>query len=128
MKTANIAIFIGAFAGCLIADLGSVNAQSPAASIILEGDNAPWNRSVPVSDREAARDLFLEGNRLFKIPLFTKAAEKYVAAIEKWKHPAFYFNLALAQLNLGQEVEAHENLKQARREFHGGSARLKRRS
>lgn len=113
MKTANIAIFIGALAGCLIADLGSVHAQSPAASITLEGDNAPWNRGVPIAGREAARDLFLEGNRLFKIPLFTKAAKKYVAAIEKWKHPAFYFNLALAQLNLGQEVEAHENLKQA---------------
>jgi hypothetical protein len=111
--TANIAMFIGAFAGCLIADLGSLHAQSPAASITLEGDNAPWNRGVPVADREAARELFLEGNRLFKIPLFTKAAEKYTAAIEQWKHPAFYFNLALTQLNLGQDLEAHDNLEQA---------------
>ena len=48
--------------------------------------------------------VFLEGNRLFKIPLFTRAAEKYIAAIEKWTHPALYFNLALTQLNLGQDL------------------------
>ncbi len=50
--------------------------------------------------------MFLEGNRLFKIPLFAQAVEKYTEAIGKWRHPAFYFNLALAQLNLGQDVEA----------------------
>jgi hypothetical protein len=63
--------------------------------------------------REAAREVFLEGNRLFKIPLFAQAVEKYTEALGTWKHPAFYFNLALAQLNLGQEVEAHGSLEQA---------------
>ena len=63
--------------------------------------------------REAARTLFLEGNRLFKIPLFAQAVEKYGEALDKWKHPAFYFNLAIAQLNLGQDLEAREHLEQA---------------
>jgi hypothetical protein len=76
-------------------------------------DDKPWNRGVPVERRNAARDLFLEGNRLFKIPLFARAAEKYTEALRQWKHPAFYFNLALAQLNLGQDLEARESLEQA---------------
>lgn len=88
----------------------SLSANSPVA---LEGDDKPWNRGIPVATRQAARDSFLEGNRLFNIPLFTRAAEKYIAALDKWKHPAFYFNLALAQLNLSQDVDAHDNLKQA---------------
>src|SRR5262249_28906560 len=39
--------------------------------------------------------------------------EKYTQALGKWKHPVFYFNLAIAQLNLGQNVEAHRNLESA---------------
>jgi hypothetical protein len=84
-----------------------------AAPSTADGNNQPWNRGVPTATREAARNLFLEGNRLFKIPLFVRAAEKYTAALARWQHPAFYFNLALAQLNLGEEVEAHDNLMRA---------------
>jgi tetratricopeptide (TPR) repeat protein len=91
----------------------STQPTSAPALAVAGGDDKPWNQGVSVDRREAARDLFLEGNRLFKIPLFARAAEKYTAAISQWKHPAFYFNLALAQLNLGQEVEAHDNLEQA---------------
>jgi tetratricopeptide (TPR) repeat protein len=63
--------------------------------------------------RVAARALFREGNRLSRIPLFARAAEQYAAALSLWKHPAFHFNLALAQLNLGQEVEARASLERA---------------
>lgn len=87
-----------------------VQAQTTAAVAVIGSDDKPWNRGVPVETRQAARDLFLEGNRLFRVPLFAQAAEKYSAALARWKHPAFYFNLALAQLNLGLEVEAHDNL------------------
>ena len=66
-------------------------------------------------------ELRVEGNRLFKVPLFAKAAEQYTAAIGKWKHPAFYFNLAVAQLNLGQDVEARDSLEHA---LHYGEAAL----
>jgi tetratricopeptide (TPR) repeat protein len=75
--------------------------------------NVPWSQGVAAEERQAARKLFLEGNRLFRVPLFAKAAEQYAAALSKWKHPAFYFNLALAQLNLGKEIEAHESLEHA---------------
>src|ERR1700759_1819754 len=85
--------------------------NSPIA--VEGGDDKAWNRGVSVATRQAARDLFLEGNRLFNIPLFAQAADKYTAALARWKHPAFYFNLAIAQLNLSQEVEAHESLKLA---------------
>jgi tetratricopeptide (TPR) repeat protein len=66
-----------------------------------------------MADRQTARELFLEGNRLFRIPLYTRAVETYLAALAKWKNPAFYFNLALAQSNLGQDVEARESLAHA---------------
>jgi tetratricopeptide (TPR) repeat protein len=90
-----------------------LHAQPANEAVMAGADNAAWNRGVPAETRQAARDLFLEGNRLFKIPLFTQAADKYLAAIGKWRHPAFYFNLAVTQLNLGQQLEAHENLEQA---------------
>jgi tetratricopeptide (TPR) repeat protein len=90
-----------------------LRAQPADAAVMAGAENAAWNRGVPAETRQAARDLFLEGNRLFKIPLFTQAADKYLAALGKWRHPAFYFNLAVTQLNLGQQLEAHQNLQQA---------------
>lgn len=84
------------------------------ASTATEADE-PWNQGVSIEDREAAEELFTDANRLFTIPLFAKAAEQYAAALAKWKHPAFYYNLALAQLNQGKDVEARENLELALR-------------
>lgn len=91
----------------------TLHAQSAGTPAVAGGDDRPWNRGVPLEARHAARDLFLEGNRLFRVPLFVQAAEKYTAALARWKHPAFYFNLAVTQLNLGQELEARNNLEQA---------------
>ena len=112
MKPSQIAIVVAA----LIAGLApsrALRAQPAGPAVAVDGDDKPWNHGVPLATRQQARELFLEGNRLFYIPLYTRAAEKYLAALEKWKHPAFYFNLALTQLSLGQEVVAHDNLKQA---------------
>ncbi|HWO23472.1 MAG TPA: hypothetical protein VNO30_32245 [Kofleriaceae bacterium] len=90
------------------------NKPTPIEEGPLTADSdKPWSRGVPVENRTAARELFREGNRLFRIPLFSRAAEKYSAALRVWKHPAFYFNLALAQINTGQEVEAKESLERA---------------
>ena len=75
--------------------------------------DTPWSYGVSVEVRGSARKLFLEGNRLFRVPLFARAAEQYTAALSQWKHPAFYFNLALAQINLGKEIEARESLEHA---------------
>src|SRR3954466_15049354 len=80
---------------------------------IAGSDDMPWNRGVAVATRSQAREVFLEGNRLFKIPLFSQAVEKYGEALDKWKHPAFYFNLAIAELNLGQYLEARDHLVRA---------------
>jgi hypothetical protein len=90
-----------------------VRAQPATDPIAVDDDAKAWNRGVPIAVRREARTLFLEGNRLFWIPLFARAAEEYAAALRKWKHPAFYFNLALAELNLGQQVEARAHLAQA---------------
>jgi len=115
VKTANVSIFIGVMLVGLIAGHTPLHAQSTSAPAATGADDKPWNQGVPAENREAARALFLEGNRLFNVPLFARAAEKYRAALSQWKHPAFYFNLALAQINLGQEVEAHESLELALR-------------
>lgn len=76
-------------------------------------ETPPWSRGVSLEDRRVARELFLDGNRLFRVPLFARAAGQYTAALQKWKHPAFYFNLALAQLNAGEDANARANLKLA---------------
>lgn len=88
------------------------DSTDPTVAVTNE-DDKPWSRGVSVENRQTARELFLQGNRLFRVPLFARAAEQYTAALEKWKHPAFYFNLALAQINLSQEIEARENLELA---------------
>ena len=87
--------------------------NAPAAILAINAPDTPWSRGVSMEDRRAARDLFLEGNRLFRIPLFAKAAEKYVVALGRWKHPVIYLNLAIAQLNAGQDVEARDSLQHA---------------
>jgi len=113
MKTANIAIFMGVLVCSLLSGRSPLHAQTINTPVTVEGDDKPWNQGVPRESREVARSLFLEGNKLFYLPVYTQAVEKYIAALAKWKHPAFYFNLALAQLNLGRELEAHENLQKA---------------
>jgi tetratricopeptide (TPR) repeat protein len=113
VKTASTWIFLGVMAVGLTYGHAPARAQSTTVPIVTEGDDKPWNKGVPTERREAARALFLEGNRLFRVPLFAQASVQYTAALGQWKHPAFYFNLALAQLNLGQEVEARENLEKA---------------
>jgi hypothetical protein len=112
VKPSHIAIVVATLI-CGAAPGRTLHAQPAGPAVALDGEDKPWNRGVALATRQEARELFLEGNRLFYIPLYTRAAEKYLAALEKWKHPAFYFNLALTQLSLGQEVVAHDNLKQA---------------
>jgi tetratricopeptide (TPR) repeat protein len=115
MKTARIALFLGVLVSSLILGRASLHAQPSSAQVSVDDNDKPWNRGVPLATREAAKNLFLEGNRLFNIPVYTRAAEKYIAALAMWKHPAFYFNLAITQLNLGQDLEARVNLEGALR-------------
>jgi hypothetical protein len=87
--------------------------STPEIDAELDVGEQKWSKGVSSDERRAARELFLEGNRLFRVPLFARAATQYQAALTKWKHPAFFFNLALAQVNLGQEVEARASLEEA---------------
>lgn len=84
----------------------------PDAQVPMDG---PWMKGVTAETQEAAREIFLQGNALIKDTLFAKAAGKYKEAIALWQHPAFYFNLAIAQLALDQPIEAHGSLEQALR-------------
>jgi PEGA domain len=113
VKSRTTWLFLAALVVALTRGNAPLYAQSAGTPAVAGGDDRPWNRGVPLEARRAARDLFLEGNRLFRVPLFVQAAEKYTAALARWKHPAFYFNLAVTQLNLGQELEARNNLEQS---------------
>lgn len=113
MKTARTALFLGVLVSSLVLGRASLHAQPASAQVSVDGNDKPWNRDVPLATREAAKDLFLEGNRLFNIPVYARAADKYIAALAIWKHPAFYFNLAITQLNLGQDIEARDSLEKS---------------
>lgn len=90
-------------------------AQSGATAAKPSRGHKPWFQGVTLERRKAARERFLEGNRLLQIPAFARAAEQYRQAIALWKHPAFYYNLVIAQLNLVQPVEAYANVQEALR-------------
>ncbi|MCG8419775.1 MAG: PEGA domain-containing protein [Proteobacteria bacterium] len=89
------------------------------ASTVDAGDGEtsvkPWNRGVSREQRKVARQIFLDGNRLLEIPSFRRAADQYRRALELWPHPAFYYNLTIAQLNLVQPIEAYRSLAEALR-------------
>src|SRR5262249_49654092 len=62
---------------------------------------------------KAALKSFAEGNALILDGVYVKAAEKYREALGHWKHPAIYYNLALALVNLDKPVEMYEALQKA---------------
>ncbi len=73
----------------------------------------PWRAGVSVAEQEVALTLFNEGGDLLENSLFPKAVEKYREALEHWKHPAIYYNLALALVNLDQPLEMYDALEQS---------------
>ncbi len=74
----------------------------------------PWASDTPLATRNRAHGLFLAGNELMRQGLFRQGAEKYRAALALWDHPAFHFNLSVAQMNLDQIIAAHEGFGKAR--------------
>jgi len=73
----------------------------------------PWATGVSDADQQAALKAFAEGNSLIHDALFVKAAEKYREALGHWKHPAIYYNLALALVNLDKPVDMYDALEKA---------------
>lgn len=76
-------------------------------------DERPWAKGVSASEQQTALALFKEGNALLRDSLFPKAVAKYKEALEHWKHPAIYYNLALALVNLDQPLEIYDALEAA---------------
>ena len=93
-------------------DAGNAWAQP---SVRPDSRERPWFADTTPEQRQRARQVFLEGNKLINVPNFRAAAGRYREAIEIWKNPAFYYNLAIAQMNLLRPVEAYESIQQALR-------------
>src|SRR5947209_4560930 len=77
------------------------------------GDARPWAAGVAQAEQQKALQLFHDGNVQLNDGLFAKAAEKYREALKHWDHPAIHYNLALAQMNLDQPIDAYNNMQQS---------------
>ena len=73
----------------------------------------PWAVGVPPEKQRAALKKFTEGNAQLNDGLFPAAVKLYREALKDWEHPAIYYNLALALLNLDQPIEVYESLQKA---------------
>jgi hypothetical protein len=74
------------------------------------GAERPWATGVSPAEQATALKMFRDGNIQLNDGLFAKAADNYKEALKHWDHPAIHYNLALAQANLDQPVEAYENI------------------
>jgi hypothetical protein len=73
----------------------------------------PWKKGVSKERQDTALRLFSEANRSLNTGLFAAALEKYKEALKSWEHPAIYYNMALAQMNLDQPLEVEKSLTKA---------------
>jgi len=77
------------------------------------GDSRPWAAGVSSENQKIALKKFTEGNVQLNDGLFPAAAKLYREALTHWEHPAIYYNLALALLNLDQPIEVYDSLQKA---------------
>ena len=87
--------------------------KRPIGDDDIEKSLRPWAKGVSPEEQAAALALFKEGNGLIKDQLWPKAVAKYREALTHWKHPAIYYNLALALVNLDQPLEIYDALEKA---------------
>ena len=90
--------------------------RAPTEAEMAKNKNAdvrPWATNVSQADQDAALQLFAQANGDLRDALFPKAADEYRQALTHWKHPAIYYNLALALVNLDQPVEMYDALTKA---------------
>jgi hypothetical protein len=96
-----------------------VHAQSIEATRPVAAEARPWAQGVSEAEQAIALELFNAGNQEFAESRFAQALGKYREAIRHWDHPAIRFNITVVLINLGQPVEARENL--ARTLVHGAA-------
>ena len=82
---------------------------------IAVAEDKPWAKDVPQAQQDSAFALYEEANKLFADGEYTRALEKYEAAIAQWDHPSIRYNLAVCLINLDRPVEAYQNLQSALR-------------
>jgi hypothetical protein len=94
---------------------GDVVHEDHVAGDLAEPQERPWAEGVPRDRRKRAHEHFHAGNVLFsKEASFREAGDRYRQALALWDHPAFHYNLAVTQMQLGQLVEAYEHFLAAR--------------
>ena len=74
---------------------------------------APWSQGVTEEQKAKAKVLLDQGNALLIEKKYVDALDKYKAAVTNWDHPAIRFNMVRCQIQLGQNLEAFENLQLA---------------
>lgn len=92
---------------------GPTDPKKPIGEDDIEKNLRPWAKGVSPEEQAAALSLFKEGNAYIKDQLWPKAVEKYREALTHWKHPAIYYNLALALVNLDQPLDIYDALEKA---------------
>ena len=84
-------------------------AQAPAHA------DSPWAEGVSDDAKLKAKALLDAGNALLIEKKYVEALQKYTAAVEVWDHPAIRFNMVRCQIQLGQNLDAYENLEKSLR-------------
>jgi hypothetical protein len=79
------------------------------------GADSPWSAGIPAEEQTLALDLYSKGNVEFESARFDAALALYAQALQHWDHPAIRYNMAIAYNNLGQLLDAEDNLRKALR-------------
>jgi Tetratricopeptide repeat len=73
----------------------------------------PWAAGVSEREQALALEIYVAGNTEFAESRFAQALARYREAIAHWDHPAIRFNMAVCLINLGQPIEAREQLERS---------------
>ena len=88
----------------------------PAAHAQVARSGAePWYEQSNVDDRQRAQALFAKAIEKHQQLLREDARELYEQALAQWDNPDIRWNLALVLEDLGQYLQAHDQLERARR-------------
>lgn len=74
---------------------------------------APWSEGVTDEQKARAKVLLDAGNALLIEKKYVEALDKYTQAVAVWDHPAIRFNMVRCLIQLGRNLEAHDNLEKS---------------